>query len=266
MRFWLLIASALAFGCSVQNGFNGGGLRFTKTLTTLPNSYQRIRNTFSEIEAPFVHSFSIEGGECQVQTIDGYNDCNFGSVRSMLRELHQDGRWDFAQPQEAVYSWDMLIPQEFPTHGTQTRGSYIFAQWKGPRCPHASIAHSTDRTGPNILYLRLQTSRGDPEKHDCADLARVPLMRMSDFKGQWHNITVRARWSSQTDGQIQVFIDGKPKGEFKGATLTHEFDGSGQKSEENHFDIGVYLCCTGGTRLVRPGTVYFANVKREAVR
>ena len=243
--------------------------KFVQNQSNLPGSYKRLRNSFDGLSAKRVHRFSIEGGECQSRAYgdgSGKGDCTFGSVRSMLREVHRNGRWDFAQPKEAWYGWDMLIPSDYPTRGNQTRGSFIFAQWKGFVCPHAAIAHSTDRTEPNHLYLRLQTVRGNPGNFDCRDVARIPLIRMGAFKGGWRNFQVYARWSHGPDGRVVVFVDGRQLADYRGPTLNQDPNGSHPKARTNHFSFGSYLCCTGGVHLVQPGTLYFANVKRAGSR
>lgn len=268
MKPYIFFVFAALVGCTGPSAVGTSNLNFVESPSSLPDSYRKIKNDYDGLDAPFLHSFSIEGGDCQTQTYGSttVGDCDFGSVRSMLREVHRDGRWSFAQPHRATYSWDMLIPNEFPTRGQQTRGSYIFAQWKAKRCPHASISHSTRPGDPNTLYLRLQTPTGDPQNHDCADVARIPLVDMNEFKGQWHRLQVQAHWSHQSDGQISVFIDGEPVGSYFGPTLYQASNDSTPDAKNNHFDIGAYLCCTGGVRLVQSGTVYFTNVTRSASR
>nr|WP_302477936.1 heparin lyase I family protein [Ruegeria atlantica] len=242
---------------------NAGGVRFEQSASNLPNSYKRLRK-FEGIKAKRIHSFSIYGGECVTSAYGdgtGKGDCSYGSVRSMLRETKSDGRWVFPQPPEAWYGFDMLVPANFPTQGAQTKGSYIFTQWKGGVCPHASINHSTRKGQGDIIYLRLQAPR-DVANHDCRDIARIPLMKMRDFKGQWRNFQVYAKWSHKADGQIIVYIDGQQVGNYSGPTLNVPPNHPHKKAKMNHFDIGVYLCCTAGVKYIRPGTIYFANVNR----
>ncbi|WP_152563278.1 heparin lyase I family protein [Ruegeria halocynthiae] len=238
-------------------------LKFEQNGSNLPDSYKQVRKV-EGIKAKRVHSFSIYGGDCVTASYGdgtGKGDCTYGSVRSWLRESKSDGRWIFPQPSEAWYGWDMLIPSSFPTVGQQTSGSYTFVGWKGFVCSHASINHSTRKGEGGTIYLRLQAPR-DPANHDCRDIARIPLMKMSDFKGQWRNIQVYAKWSHQSDGQIIVYVDGKQHANYNGPTLNIAPDYPHKKTKMNHFDFGVYLCCTAGVKHVRPGTVYFANVKR----
>lgn len=247
---------------------NAGGVRFEQSASNLPNSYKRLRK-FEGIDAKRIHSFSIYGGDCVTSAYGdgtGKGDCSYGSVRSMLRESKSDGRWVFPQPSEAWYGWDMLIPESFPTRGSQTKGGYIFAQWKGYRCTHASLSHWTSQGNDDALFLKLQVASGDPANHECKNVVRIPLMKMRDFKGQWRNFQVFAKWSHQSDGQIIIYLDGQQVANYKGPTLNVPPSHPHKKAKMNHFDIGVYLCCTAGVKHVRPGTVYFANVKRAGSR
>ena len=241
--------------------------RFQQNDSNLPNSYERLRNIFSEVEARRIDAFKIYGGECKTSSYadgSGRGDCSYGSVRSMLREVGPQGRYNFQQPDAAWYSWDMQIPSEFPTYTQQTGGGYIFVQWKGVDCPHASIAHNSRSGSGNQLILRLQKTTG---LHDCEAVSEINLMSMSDFKGTWRHFEVFVRWSNESDGQIRVFIDGRERGQYNGPTLDPNVRiPSGELSPPNHFDYGVYLCCTKGVQFVNPGTVYFANVKRAKSR
>lgn len=241
--------------------------RFAEDGSNLPNSYQRIRDNFEGVEARRIHAFSIIGGECAVGAYSdgsGRGDCTYGSVRSMLREQSRTSRHTFAQPQQAWYAWDMLIPSDYPTHTLQAGGGYIFTQWKGMDCPHASIAHNSRRNGGNVLILRMMRTTGE---HDCAATAEINLMPMDQFKGQWRHIEVFANWSTGEAGQFLVYIDGQQRGAYQRPTLDSNIRmQNGQRSEMNHFDFGSYLCCTGGVHLVQPGTLYFANVRRAGSR
>lgn len=241
--------------------------RFVESQSNLPESYQRLRDNFEGVEARRIHGFSIYGGDCVVGAYpdgSGRGDCTYGSVRSLLRETSRNGRHTFAQPDQAWYAWDMLIPPDFPTYTRQTRGGYIFTQWKGMDCPHASIAHNPRRGSGNQLILRLQRTTGE---HDCAAVAEINLMGMSEFQGQWRHIEVFANWSRGDDGQFLVYIDGQQRGAHQGPTLDPNIRlQNGQPSVMNHFDYGVYLCCTGGVHLIQPGTIYYANVERARTR
>lgn len=242
---------------------NADRLRFEQDGSNLPNSYKQVGKV-EGIKAKRIHSFSIYGGDCVTSAYGdgtGKGDCTYGSVRSWLREMGRGGSWVFPQPDEAWYGWDMLIPSSFPTYGQQTSGSYTFVGWKGYACSHASINHSTRKGEGNTIYLRLQAPR-DAANHDCRDIARIPLMNMRDFKNQWRNFQVYAKWSHKADGQIIVYIDGQQVANYSGPTLNVAPNAPHKKAKMNHFDFGVYLCCTAGVKHVRPGTVYFANVKR----
>lgn len=258
----IVLMAAIVF-VTFSDPSSAESIRFDQDASNLPNSYKRLRRV-DGIKAKRVHSFSIYGGDCLTSAYGdgkGKGDCAYGSVRSMLREAKSDGTWIFAQPSEAWYGWDMLVPASFPTQGSQTKGSYIFTQWKGGACPHASINHSTRKGEGNTIYLRLQAPR-NAANHDCRDIARIPLMNMRDFKNQWRNFQVYAKWSHKADGQIIVYIDGQQVANYRGPTLNVAPNAPHKKAKMNHFDIGVYLCCTAGVKHVRPGTIYFANVKR----
>ncbi|MCV2864589.1 polysaccharide lyase [Defluviimonas sp. WL0075] len=263
--YFLMIT--LTVGVSPAFGDRWDFARFRENDSNLPGSYKILRHNIEGIVAKRIHAFSIYGGDCLTGTYSdgsGQGDCSYGSVRSMLRELASGGRGNFSQPDQAWYAWDMLIPTDFPTYTQQTGGGYIFAQWKGFDCPHASIAHNSRAGSGNQLILRLQKTTG---QHDCAAVAEINLMPMRDFKGRWRHIEVFANWSNGADGQLTVFIDGKQRGAYRGPTLDPNIRAqNGRDNTTNHFDYGVYLCCTRGVHLVQPGTLYFANVRRARSR
>ncbi len=241
--------------------------RFNENNSNLPNSYKKTRNNFEELMAKRVDEFSIYGGDCLTESYadgSGKGDCSYGSVRSMLRETGPGGRYDFSQPDEAWYAWDMLIPKDFPTYTEQAAGGYIFAQWKGVDCPHASIAHNSRPGSGNQLILRLQKTTS---LHDCAAVAEINLMSMTDFKGNWRHLEVYAKWSNEKDGKIIVFIDGQQRGLYIGPTLDPDIRlKNGDSTIINHFDYGVYLCCTKGVKFVKSGNLFFANIQRAKSR
>ncbi|MDI3334846.1 heparin lyase I family protein [Defluviimonas aestuarii] len=233
----------------------------------MPDSYQVLADSFEDIEAEVVHAFSIYGGEClsaKYSDGSGKGDCTYGSVRSILRETNRSGPYHFAQPEQAWYSWNMLIPSSYPTLGRQTAGSYTFVQWKGFDCPHATLSHSARPGHDNTLLLRLNRTTGE---HDCAATAEVILMPMNQFKGSWRQVEVFAKWSTGPDGRMDVYIDGQRRGSYNGPTLDPNMRSpTGRPDAPNHFDIGSYLCCTGGVELIKPGTVYFANMTRDTTK
>ena len=239
---------------------------FKRDGSNIPNSFQKLKNAFDGVQAKRVHAFTIYGGDCASGSYpdSSKGDCPYGSVRSMLREYRRSGPWAFPQPETAWYAWDMVIPKDYPTHTGQTGGGYIFVQWKGMDCPHASIAHNARRNGGNALILRMMKTTGE---NDCAAVDEMELMSMPGFKGKWRHMEVFAKWSTGRDGEIRVFIDGRQRGHYKGPTLDSNIRRKNDKpSVMNHFDFGSYLCCTGGVHLVQPGTLYFANVKRAGSR
>jgi hypothetical protein len=83
---------------------------------------------------------------------------------------------------------------------------------------------------------------------------------MSKLVGQWHRFEAHVRWSTTDDGLAQIFLDGEMVVDFNGRTLSKE------KPKPNYFKYGVYLCCTGGTELVKPATVLYAGVSRADTR
>lgn len=237
----------------------------------LPKSYKKVK-PFGGIDAKVVHAFSISGGKCASGNFkdgSGKGDCDYGSVRSELREKKRGkGLYSaFPQPDPAWYGFDLLIPRDYPTKGQQTAGFNIFAQWKSERCPQLAIAHWTRPSHDNALFLFLTRAVGDWNNHDCDEVATKKIIGMNAIKGRWTRIELYVDWSAGSDGGVDVYVNGKRQTRYRGPTLDPDNrNQKGRASNKNYFSYGTYLSGTKGVRHVKPGTVYFANMRRARSR
>jgi hypothetical protein len=219
-----------------------------------PDGYAFIQNPTESSLFKKVHSFSIEPGcKSNVTYHDGNaSDCKYGSVRA---ELSEDGRnWPDLQPDQAWYGWDIYIPKDFPTARQQGSGKYLLGQWHNGQCPHISFINQPSNDN---LYLQTMTALGN---YECRNRSKTKIVSFSELKGKWTRFETFVKWSSNEDGEVKIYVDGQLKVDRKGPNLTVGFENN------NHFDFGVYLCCTNNINRIKRTTVLYANVSRASQR
>lgn len=245
--------------------------KFKPKPENLPKSYKRLRGV-EGIDAKHVHAFSIYGGKCKSGKLpdnSGKSDCDYGSVRSELREQKRGKSFfsAFPQPSPVWYGFDLLIPNNYPTKGQQVPAFNIFAQWKAESCPHMAISHWTRPNHENALFLFLSKHVGPWENHDCEAVAVKKITNMPETKGRWTRFEIFVNWSSGRDGKVEVYVNGTKKLTYHGPNLDpNNITETGKRSNKNYFSFGNYLSRSKGIDKIRPGTIYFANVHRAKSR
>ena len=240
---------------SVFQSQNFGSFRgFEEKDINQPGGYSLINNPTENTVFKKVHSFSIESGcKSNVTYDDGQSgDCKYGSVRA---ELSEDGEnWPDLQPDQAWYGWNIYIPKDFPTARQQGSGKYLLGQWHNGQCPHISYIN---QPGNDNLYLQTMTSLGN---YECQNRTKTEIISFTELKGKWTRFETFVKWSSGEDGEVKIYVDGQLKVDRKGSNITVGFENN------NHFDFGVYLCCTNNIDKIKPTTVLYANVSRASQR
>ena len=230
--------------------FNG----FDEKDINQPSGYSFINNPTENPAFKKVHSFSVEPGcKSNVTYDDGKSsECKYESVRA---ELSEGGlNWPDLQPDEAWYGWDIYIPKDFPTARQQGSGKYILGQWHNGQCPHISYINQPENDN---LYLQTMTSLGN---YECENRSKTEIISFTELKGKWTRFETFVKWSSGEDGEVKIYVDGQLKIDKKGSNLTVGFENN------NHFDFGVYLCCTNDIDSIKPTTVLYANISRASRR
>ncbi|WP_299660254.1 heparin lyase I family protein [uncultured Ruegeria sp.] len=244
---------------------------FKQKQINLPKSYKKLKGV-EGIDAKYVHSFSIYGGECRSAKYtdnSGKSDCDHGSVRSELREKKSGKSFysAFPQPTPVWYGFDILIPKSYPTLGQQKSAFNIFAQWKSENCPHTAVAHWTRPGHENALFLVTYKSVVGSKNHECDVVATKKIASMPSIKGKWTRVEMFVNWSEGRDGVFDVYINGAKKLSHRGPNLDpNNINEAGKRSNKNYFSFGTYLANSRGSGMIRSGTVYYANVHRSKKR
>lgn len=249
---WSLLPSIMAFVLSggIAQADGSGFGSFKKEPINAPGSYSIVTDTAGNAPAAKLHRFSISPGACSDRKYsNGNSDCAFRSVRSQAYEPASK------QPPEAWYAWDMYFPKDFPVGGQQTAGGfYQFAYWHNGECQNLSLVSET--ANGTTLALQTQTFVGA----DCQPAQRLPIADIKSLRGAWHRIEMRVIWSKGSDGLVELWLNGKLRQTLKGRNIT-----AGAPSK-NYFKFGIYLCCTRGTELIAPATMYFTTPVRAKTR
>ena len=276
-RLWaLFVASSIVTSCSAGNNaqlevksntttnvsgasvfqsknfghFNGFGEKDINQ----PGGYSFINNPTENSVFKKVHRFSVEP-ECKsnITYDDGKSvDCIYGSVRTEL--LKSGINWPDLQLDKAWYGWDIYIPKDFPIARQQGSGKYFLGQWHNGQCPHISYINQPENDN---LYLQTMTAFGN---YECVTSSKTEIITFTELKGKWTRFETFVKWSSSEDGEVKIYVDGQLKVDRKGPNLTVDFESN------NHFDFGVYLCCTNDIDRIKPTTILYANVSRASQR
>lgn len=246
LAFWLV---ALAFAIPVAAQDFGS---FKRDELSAPGTAAKVKDPTGSAPAKPVYGFTLPAGYCNPKPYDpggAESDCTFRSSRSQMFETKK------SQPAEAWYGVHVYFPKSFPIGGAQTRGHYEFFYWHNRQCPHLTFA--SDAGGSDQLYLQGNRALGN---FDCEPTAKRPIISMKKLLGRWTKFETFVRWSSGSDGRVEVYVDGKLVLAEDGPTLVAGYE------TVNYFKFGVYLCCTKDVGLIKEGSVYYAGVSRAKTR
>jgi hypothetical protein len=246
--FCTLIAFGLSAGMAVADDVGFGS--FKKEPINAPGSYKIVKDSTGAAPAAKLHSFTITPGACSDRKYtNGNSDCTFKSVRSQAYETEQK------QPHDAWYAWDMYFPSDFPVGLQQpAAGFYQFAYWHNGECQNLTLASET--ANGTALFLQTQTFVGG----DCQPAQRLPVADLKSLRGRWHRVEMHVVWSRGADGLAEIWLDGKFRQRLSGRNIT-----AGAPAR-NYFKFGIYLCCTKGTELIAPATMYYTTPVRAKTR
>jgi len=250
-----LVALSAAGVANAQSLGKFGSNGFLESDSNQPGSYSRISDPTATAPTSKVYRFSVSADFCSSQKYkDGASDdCKFQSVRSLLVE----DVWKqnvLVQPDQLWYGWYMYLPADFPLKGKQVSGQYMFAEFHNGQCPHLALVNQTNES--NSLYLVSNRALGG---YRCAQDMKIKVGNLQQMLGRWVRFEMYVDWSKD-DGAVELYVDGQAAVNYEGRTLTAGYE------DLNHFNFGMYLCCTAGVRLVQDATVLFAGVKSASKR
>jgi hypothetical protein len=232
--FFSLLLSAPATDCQTANppgkgidvydGFESPQLsplwetsRFTPGAVTMQSEIVRSGRGAAKVT---LHSHdTFEGGK------NGKND----SERDELMESHTLFAHDGAGYE---YSFSIYFPKEFPIVPTRL----VIAQWK-QYCVEDNLPCNDDSPVLALRYIG-----GELLLTQSIGSERIVLSQAKDeYRGRWLDFRIRARFSSKTDGRIQVWLDGKQIVDFHGITANAENQNTGYRSPSLfYFKMGLY--------------------------
>jgi hypothetical protein len=136
---------------------------------------------------------------------------------------------------DAWYGFSVLIPPGFPVVDNRL----VIAQWKQNGVSGSPLVAQRFRNGKHDLTIRVPDSgQGRTE--------RIALPKI-EF-GKWNDMVYHIRFSSDSDGFVSVWMNGKSVAEYKGGTAFEK----GEDLIYNKF--GLYR-----DRWKEPMTIYFDN-------
>lgn len=216
-----------------------------------PGGFSIVKDPLDTSNSKEVFNFSIGPGPCVRE------DCEQQSARGSVQQVPQA-----VQPKEVWYGWDMYFPADFPYGAMQIKGHEIFAEFKDQdQCQLVALT-----TNPNQYDEYLSWSMEKPTGRkmtatggDCEDLFEKRIAKFKDIVGTWHRFELFVRWSTKADGKFLMYMDGKQVVDYDGLTCFNCY-------KKNQMYFGNYLCCTPGTKDVKPSTVYYRHVNSAKSR
>ncbi len=226
---------------------------FKRSLNDKPYGYQKVSDPIDANNLKWVERFEIRNGDCGFQT--GWNDCETDRERSELSQ--QSNRQKVGETY--WYAWEIYFPIDYPSVYPAKTALGQFHQANGkPMFMFQNQTHSVKGSkevysgGYHLDWHSNQKSKGFWQ-----------LINEDELRGKWHRIEVHAKWSKQSDGFFDVWVDGVQKAAFNGQTI---------EKEQVYFKYGVYRSYISrykqahNTEVMPTQVVYYRNVVRGESR
>jgi hypothetical protein len=117
--------------------------------------------------------------------------------------------------------------------------------------------HQRDQSVPAILFVQ-KDGRYMVRIESAKDLYPttnvVTLLKNEELRGRWHTVMVYAKWSTGSDGELKVWINGKQRMDLKGANTS--------KTTPVYFKYGIYRSFVSRTPN-RPAHILFIDEVRK---
>ncbi|MFZ1014037.1 MAG: polysaccharide lyase [Terracidiphilus sp.] len=152
------------------------------------------------------------------------------------------------------FSWSMYLPRDFPIVPVRL----VVAQWK-QYCGLDSAAPCSDdspvlavRYIGGVLYIT----------QDIGHKYIVLYEEKRDLRGSWLDLRFRVRFTCQSIGLVQAWLDGKQVIDFRGVTANSESALTGYRSPGRfYFKMGLYR-----NAMSQPMTIYLDEYRKRALR
>lgn len=172
-----------------------------------------------------VARFEVQKGDYAGSFDRKTNDDGIATSRSEIRE-----RFDAKMGKTYWYSFRTFIPEDFPVEDNRL----MIAQW------HASDSEGEATSPPLAVYYRngallIRARYSDKEYiSPNEETEKVNLYREEGFpKGQWHQFIFQVKWSYESDGFVNAWVDGRQVVAYTGGVSYKDEDGP-------YFKFGAY--------------------------
>jgi Polysaccharide lyase len=147
------------------------------------------------------------------------------------------------------YQFSLFLPDSFPIVPTRL----VIAQWK-QFCPACACTNYSPilavRYTSGKLFITLQT---DSFRHTLYELNE-------EIRNHWLNFRFQIRFSKQTDGEVQAFLNNNEIINYKGITSYSESCGLFSKKNRYYFKMGLYR-----DRMSEPMSIYIDEYRKKEI-
>jgi hypothetical protein len=159
--------------------------------------------------------FEVRQGDCGAQP--NWSDCNTDRERAEMSELRP--YTELGAP--TWYSWSVYFDETWPDISpvTTTVGQF----------------HQRDKSSPAILFVQRNNKymmRIESAKQLYPNNDIFILLDSNELRGKWHTVVVFAKWSTEQDGELRVWINGQLKVNVRGPNTVN--------TTPVYFKYGIY--------------------------
>jgi hypothetical protein len=178
--------------------------------------------------------------------VEAGNDSSLASERDELEEA------DYLVCREGTkyeYQFSMFLPDSFPIVPTRL----IIAQWK-QKCPRRLCSDDSPvlaiRYQSGKLFITLTTDSGRRRLYELKD----------EIRNRWLDFKFRVRFSKQSNGEIEAFLNDKNIITYKGITGFSEKRDYYEKNNTFYFKMGLYR-----DRMPEPMSIYIDEYRKKEI-
>lgn len=156
------------------------------------------------------------------------------------------------------YAWSFYVPADFPDSVSRGRNAW----------PYVTLTQFMQQRGASgkfkPAFVFAKTRKGFILRHFPKDFHEGydkswSLISHSDFAGKWHNLVVHIKWTKDTSGLLQVWVDGESAPVVDETCLQTMNVGSGPV----YHKYGVYRIDDPS---LSPAVVFFSQLRRGRTR
>jgi hypothetical protein len=215
---------------------------FQRSLNDKPWGVVRVDNGNGPVDrGQLSERFEVRQGDCGSQP--GWSDCAMDRERSEMSELKPYTQLN----QPTWYAWSVWFDHSWPDISpvTTTIGQF----------------HQRNQSVPAVLFiqrdgryfLRLESAKNlYPDDH-----VRT-LVPAHSLKGRWHRIVVFANWSTDSNGILQVWVNGVQRLDHRGPNTIN--------TTPVYFKYGIYRSFVSRVPNRPPHIVYIDEVRKGPSR